>query len=195
MIVYFDEITHLNRVRKMFKNKLYGETQIIQIEKVETLVLNYNGKGENNYSKSQSYWDKKKRSLKKSALFKNYISEKVFPPNYFKIMNRECKFKNEPDYKVILKENSDYFYLKCKFRGYLYNNFYDWARPDQIDSFKEFSERVETPVYFAFGLGGCPNDPDNAFLCPLEKVKCKLKLKELEPWRIQCLEDVSRIIC
>ncbi|MBA2862920.1 hypothetical protein [Methanococcus maripaludis] len=178
----------------MFKNTLNGENQIIQIEKVETLVINYNNKQENSYQKQESYWDKKRRSLKKSSLFKTYVCEELFKKPYFKIFERECKFKNEPDYKVILKENGDYFYLKCKFRGYLYNNFYDWARPDQIDSFKEFSEKVENPVYFAFGLGGCPNDPDNLFLYPLEKIKCKLELKELEPWRIQCLDDISRII-
>ena len=170
-----------------------GNNTNIQANTVN-LYFNIVKKTENSYQKQESYWDKKRRSLKKSALFKAYVCEELFKKPYFKIFERECKFKNEPDYKVFLNENNDHFYLKCKFRGYLYNNFYDWARPDQIDSFKEFSEKVENPVYFAFGLGGCPNDPDNLFLYPLEKIKCKLELKELEPWRVQCLDDISRII-
>uniref|UniRef100_A9A6G9 Uncharacterized protein n=1 Tax=Methanococcus maripaludis (strain C6 / ATCC BAA-1332) TaxID=444158 RepID=A9A6G9_METM6 len=131
---------------------------------------------------------------KKSKLFKKYLLENIFLKDQFETIKRDSEYKNEPDYKVILKEFKKEFYVKCNFRSYLYNGFYDWGRIDQLNEFKRFFKSSKIPTYFAFGLSGAPEDPENLYLVPGENVSSKMKIEELEKWEISSFNDVLRVI-
>jgi len=134
------------------------------------------------------------RSLEKCNHFKKFTRNSLFSEYYFSMAEIDSCFKNEPDFFVKYKPNGDEFYLKCKFRTYLYRGHFDWAREDQLDIYKEFAEETGKPVYFALGLGGCADDPDRVYVMPLEKMACKMKLQQLEDWKIKELEDIFKII-
>jgi len=134
------------------------------------------------------------RLLEKCNHFKKFTYDSLFLDPYFTMTELDSGFKNEPDFIVKYKPNGEEFYLKCKFRTSLYQGHFDWAREDQLDSYKEFAEENEKPVYFALGLGGCADDPDRVYIMPLEAMLCKLKLQQLEEWIITDIEDVFRII-
>lgn len=162
----------------------------------EVITVNLNRpKKEKRFFRTDSNLERlKQRAARKSASFKEFALEQMFPEEHFKIRKLDNKYKNEPDFLIKHKRKGNEFYVKCKFRGYLFKGHYDWIRKDQLECFKNYSHENKKPVYFALGLSGCAKDPDHVYIMPLENADCKLKLGQMIDWKISDETDIYRIL-
>uniref|UniRef100_A9A6F0 Uncharacterized protein n=1 Tax=Methanococcus maripaludis (strain C6 / ATCC BAA-1332) TaxID=444158 RepID=A9A6F0_METM6 len=187
----------LENTPKFLVNVPGENNKIIQIENLETLNVRIESlvpKREKRFKLSPNS-EKFERARKKSELFKKFTSEELFPDDFFKLKSHNSLKTNEPDYLIKNKKTGKEFFIKCKFRTYLYKGMFDWSSKDQLNTYRSFENKEKIPVYFAFGLGGCANDPDHSFIMPLKKIKyCRLYPFVLKDWKISTLSDVFKII-
>lgn len=76
-----------------------------------------------------------------------------------------------PDILMEHVASGDRFSIECKFRSRASGNRLVWARPDQLESYREYEVAQKIPVYVAIGLGGSPSAPENLFIMKLERMK------------------------
>lgn len=76
-----------------------------------------------------------------------------------------------PDILMEHIASGDRFAIECKFRSRASGNRLVWARPDQLDTYREYEVAQKIPVYVAIGLGGNPSEPENLFIIKLERMK------------------------
>ncbi len=81
------------------------------------------------------------------------------------------------------------FAIECKWRKSYYKNGIEWAENYQIVNYKEYSEKLEIPVFVVIGVGGEPGKPQELFIVPLQKMNSKVISKsELEKYS----KDISK---
>lgn len=62
------------------------------------------------------------------------------------------------------------FAIECKWRAEFKNDEIEWARPDQLNRYREYEKNKRIPVFILIGLGGKPSAPDHLFVIPLQKI-------------------------
>ena len=80
-----------------------------------------------------------------------------------------------PDLEVSFKykkENiNENFAIECKWRKNYFKKSIEWAYDYQIKNYKEYTEKLNIPVFVVIGVGGEPNAPNEVFIIPLSKLK------------------------
>jgi hypothetical protein len=118
--------------------------------------------------------------------FENEV-EKLFSPNFFKILERTHSFKTNANRYVESSKNPDFtfeyiptgekFAVECKFRTHLSDqNQLSWSNPAQIKRYQEFAMQRKIPVYIVIGLEEEPEDDEDEleysmFSIPLSEAK------------------------
>ncbi len=178
--------------------------QPIRLEKKsDEKLTNPNKLSENENVKStlpikQDYFDENKA---KGDAFEKFVV-KNFDPKYFILQEwRSDKYvdgiyaisNHFPDLEVIFNFKSknihEAFAIECKWRKSYYKNGIEWAENYQIVNYKEYSEKLEIPVFVVIGVGGEPGKPQELFIVPLQKMNSKVISKsELEKYS----KDISK---
>ena len=63
------------------------------------------------------------------------------------------------------------FAIECKFRSHTKGTRLPWARPDQLQNYRDYEAREKVPVFIALGIGGEPRSPSSLFIMRLERMK------------------------
>ena len=63
------------------------------------------------------------------------------------------------------------FAIECKYRSPPKGNRLQWARTDQLQTYRDYETREMVPVFVAIGIGGEPNSPSSLFIMRLERMK------------------------
>lgn len=63
------------------------------------------------------------------------------------------------------------FAIECKFRSHANGNRLQWARPDQLQNYRDYETKENVPVFIAIGVGGEPHSPSSLFIMRLERMK------------------------
>ena len=63
------------------------------------------------------------------------------------------------------------FAIECKYRSHIKGTGFRWARPDQLDNYRNYQTKENVPVYVAIGIGGNPQAPNSLFIVRLERMK------------------------
>ena len=76
------------------------------------------------------------------------------------------------------------FAIECKFRSRAEGGSLKWARPEQLDNYRDYETRESVPVFVAIGLGGEAHSPTSLFIVRLERMNnSEISLKQLERFR------------
>lgn len=88
----------------------------------------------------------------------------------------------EVKFSLNSKNVSECFAIECKWRKQYYKNCIEWAQDYQIKNYKEYSAKINIPVFVVIGLGGEPDSPNELFIIPLAKLEsntiCKEEIKK-----------------
>lgn len=93
-----------------------------------------------------------------------------------------------PDLEVSFeykKENiNENFAIECKWRKYYYQNAIKWAYDYQIKNYKEYTAKLNIPVFVIIGVGGEPSKPEEVFIIPLSKLESNtISQEELKSYK------------
>ncbi len=135
----------------------------------------------------------KKKWEKMGREFEEYII-KGFDRNEYKLLEwRSDKFIAEwggptssraPDLLMEHIPSRERFAIECKYRSRAGYSGVLWARPDQIQNYRDYAATMKVPVYVAIGLGGTPKEPDAIYIIRLEKLRFQVaSLEYLEKFR------------
>jgi len=64
-----------------------------------------------------------------------------------------------------------FFAIECKWRAKIYEGRLDWASVSKRVVYYEFGTRLKMPVHIAIGIGGSPDQPEQTYLIPFEKIR------------------------
>jgi hypothetical protein len=123
----------------------------------------------------------KETAEEKGKEFTKLIISK-FDKKYFKLKEwRSDKYEDgvypeankypDLEFEFTLRETKSVFAVECKWRKNYYKNGVEWAKEYQLTNYKNFAKERSIPVFVAIGVGGTPNNPDEVFVVPLEKMK------------------------
>lgn len=130
---------------------------------------------------------------KKGYEFEKYVVKK-FDKTYFKILQWQSdKFHAghfplnnlHPDmvFQYTDSRTTRKFAVECKWRAELFKGRVELARMDQLNNYKEFSNRERMPVFIVLGLGGTPTAPENVYVIPLDEIRSNcMNQKELDKY-------------
>lgn len=76
-----------------------------------------------------------------------------------------------PDILMEHIPSGDRFAIECKFRSQVRGKSLRWARPDQLQCYREYETKQGVPVYVAIGVGGSPSLPQGLFIMRLSRNK------------------------
>ena len=76
-----------------------------------------------------------------------------------------------PDLVMEHISSGNRFAIECKFRSKADGNCIHWARPEQLQNYRDYETREKVPVYIAIDLGGEPDAPESLFIIRLERMK------------------------
>lgn len=76
-----------------------------------------------------------------------------------------------PDLEVSFGYINETFAIECKWRKYYYQNAIKWAYDYQIKNYKEYTAKLNIPVFVIIGVGGEPSKPEEVFIIPLSKLE------------------------
>jgi len=119
-------------------------------------------------------------SRRKGRLFEEYIITRFDHSEYRLIEWRSDKYIfgwggpvscQWPDLVMEHISTGNRFAIECKFRSHAEGNRLQWARPEQLQNYRDYEIREKVPVYIAIGLGGEPNSPESLFIVRLERMK------------------------
>jgi hypothetical protein len=116
----------------------------------------------------------------KGIEFEKYIVQK-FSKHYFTILDwTGDKFVKgyyaqsslEPDLKMrfTLQQNSMDFAVECKYRSHFFNDGMELEKR-QLVQYQKFAAEKKMNVFIVLGVGGSPNEPQELFIIPLEKIE------------------------
>ncbi len=137
-------------------------------------------------------------SYHKGVLFEEFVAER-FPDGIWTIVDRTKDSTKKLGRRVESDQNPDFIFrhntadkkiaVECKFRSYFYKNGIEILK-NQLENYKNFSQKENIPVLIAVGIGNSPKSPNRFFIIPLEKAENlldpvsgaipKSKLKEFE---------------
>ncbi len=117
----------------------------------------------------------------KGTRFEEYLLD-LFPEHQFDVIEMTHSFKRnekrfvesslKPDYILRHKKSGQVFAVEAKYRSGLNpKGMLEWAKPYQLDRYREFAQKEKIPVYIAIGFAGDDDDPKDMFLIPLEEAK------------------------
>ncbi len=123
----------------------------------------------------------KETAEEKGKEFTKLIISK-FDKKYFKLKEwRSDKYEDgvypeankypDLEFEFTLRETKSIFAVECKWRKNYYKNGVEWAKEYQLNNYKTFAKDRKIPVFVAIGVGGTPNNPEEVFIVPLEKMK------------------------
>lgn len=148
------------------------EKEFIQPEK------ELDNQAENGNIKQESFDENKA----KGDAFERFVV-KNFDPKYFTLQEwRSDKYvdgiypisNHFPDLEVIFDFKSkgirQLFAIECKWRKNYYKNSIEWARDYQIRNYKEYADTIKIPVFVVIGVAGEPENPQELFIVPLQKM-------------------------
>ena len=166
-------------VKKLPLESASGETETKQVEKTRKKTVSVN--------------EAMDESKVKGDAFEKFVVLN-FDKKYFKIKEwRGDKYVNGtyaesnqyPDLEIRfqLGRHRDLFAVECKWRKNLKNDELEWAKDYQLSNYRQFSKERNVPVFVIIGIGGTPDDPEQLYVVPLEKMNGAIvQLKELQPY-------------
>ena len=63
-----------------------------------------------------------------------------------------------------------FFAVECKWRKKDYNGYMPWTDPNELRNYRDYQEKMNTPMFIILGLGGVPSDPINVLLIPFRYI-------------------------
>lgn len=119
----------------------------------------------------------------KGDAFERFVV-KNFDPRYFTLQEwRSDKYvdgiypvsNHFPDLEVIFDFKSkgihQQFAIECKWRKGYFKNSIEWARDYQIKNYREYADTIKIPVFVVIGVAGEPENPQELFIVPLQKME------------------------
>jgi len=119
----------------------------------------------------------------KGDAFERFVV-KNFDKKYFKLQEwRSDKYvdgiyavsNHFPDLEVIFNMESkgvrEAFAIECKWRKSFYHDSIEWAKDYQLKNYQEYADKLKIPVFVVIGVGGEPENPQELFIVPLQKMK------------------------
>lgn len=154
------------------KEEVKTRKVIVQPEKV------LENQAENDTIKQDSFDENKA----KGDAFERFVV-KNFDPKYFTLQEwRSDKYvdgiypvsNHFPDLEVSFDFKSkgirQLFAIECKWRKGYFKNGIEWARDYQIRNYKEYADTIKIPVFVVIGVAGEPDNPQELFIVPLQKM-------------------------
>lgn len=147
---------------------------------------------ENDNIKQESFDENKA----KGDAFERFVV-KNFDPKYFTLQEwRSDKYvdgiypvsNHFPDLEVFFDFKSkgirQLFAIECKWRKSYYKNSIEWARDYQIRNYKEYADTIKIPVFVVIGVAGKPENPQELFIVPLQKMEnCTISKNDLMKYK------------
>ncbi|KAA5419048.1 MAG: hypothetical protein KHX11_10960 [Bacteroides cellulosilyticus] len=107
---------------------------------------------------------------------------KMLNPQYYTLQEwtgdkfidgRFCEANCNPDItvKVNLDKLDVKFAIECKWRMNFFNGYTRIATEQQLNHYRRFQEERNITVFFALGVGGTGEQPQDIYLFPLNKIK------------------------
>lgn len=150
-----------------------------------------------------------KRKQIRGITFEGYIESlfaknewRIEQSNAFKKLGRWVESYSNPDFVFIHRRTGKRLAVECKYK----NSFPEggkriiWANEDQIENYKNFSQKQNISVFVIIGVGGRPKNPKRIFLVPLTQIKYPdvridyLEKFERDPKKYFSLDSRSDII-
>ncbi len=76
------------------------------------------------------------------------------------------------------------FAVECKYRSKFKEGKLRWAYYRQIENYRKYEATKKIPVFVAIGVGGDPDNPNDLFVVPLNKLRNEyITQEELQPYR------------
>jgi hypothetical protein len=128
----------------------------------------------NRFRNNRSKWEKMGRD------FEKFVITRFDNREYRLIEWRSDKYirgwggpesSRAPDILMEHIPSGDRFAIECKFRSRAKGNRLQWARPDQLQSYKDYEATQRVPVYVAIGIGGNAESPEELFIMKLQRMK------------------------
>ncbi len=111
-----------------------------------------------------------------------YVDGNYPVSSHFPDLEVNFTFKNQN-----INEN---FAIECKWRKTYYKNSIEWAHNYQIKNYREYTDKLNIPVFVVIGVGGEPNKPNEIFIIPLSKLESNTISKdELKPYKRKTVDE------
>ncbi len=127
--------------------------------------------------------DEMEENKAKGDAFEKFVVKK-FSPKYFTLQEwRSDKYvdgtyavsNHYPDLEVHFELRSkgikDVFAVECKWRRNYYQGGIEWANDYQVTNYKKYAAKLNIPVFVVIGVGGEPDQPEDLFIIPLNKLE------------------------
>lgn len=96
----------------------------------------------------------------------------------------------EVNFKYPKQNINESFAIECKWRKNYYKNAIEWAHDYQIKNYREYTEKLNIPVYVVIGVGGEPSMPNEVFIIPLSKLKSNtINQNELKAYKRKTVDE------
>lgn len=121
----------------------------------------------------------KPTSYLKGEDFEKCLRNKVFVASRYDLVMKTHDFHENqndyvesslyPDYLFRDKKTNEEFFVEAKYRENLYQGKITWCRDYQFKRYRKLTK--QNKVIIAIGFGGRPNNPNQIFLVPLDKIQ------------------------
>ncbi len=133
------------------------------------------------------------KNKEKGSVFESYIVNK-FNSKYFTNERWEGDKHSNGIYPLTTKypdltmkySNNQYeclIAIECKYRSNFNKELVRVCYYNQLKSYNNFSLEKNQKVFVALGVGGKPNNPDELYIIPLDKVRCFMFRNELKNFK------------
>lgn len=140
-------------------------------------------------------------SFEKGELFEKFVADELFKAADYDLIHRTNSYDQnksryaedtrKPDFKFRCKKTKQEFYVEAKFRsGFNSDNKIEVISYGQIERFKIFQKKENTPIYIVVGYGRSPDNPYNVSLIPLNE----LSYLELYPSFLKRFKIDKRVV-
>lgn len=127
--------------------------------------------------------------------FEKFVVKK-FNPKHFKVKEWAgdkyvegvyAETNQNPDLLMEFLEynqNNKEFAVECKWRQKLYKNGLEFSTPNQLNRYRDYSKKMNVPVFMVLGLGGKGASPEELYVVPLKDItKPFMHVSELEKYK------------